>query len=93
MDRLIKRGRSDDQPASQQMPTTGVRGPSVLLVGLSEQTRQGLAAGQPTHLRVPVGTGIIDLVIVGTDTEVLPPDIAAVLESAVLVVQVSDEED
>ena len=88
MDRLIKRGRSQEPAA---IPGS-LRGLAVLLVVLSTEARQGLLAGQPLHLRVPIGEGILDLVIVGDDSEILPPDIAAVLANAAAVVQVSDQE-
>jgi hypothetical protein len=89
MDMLIKRGRSQEPAA---IPASSLRGLAVLLVGLSDEARQGLVAGQPIHLRVPIGEGILDLVIVGDDTEVLPPDVAAVLANAAAVVQVTDQE-
>jgi hypothetical protein len=90
MDMLIKRGRSREP---QGIPESTLRGLAVLLVGLSDEARRGLVAGQPLHLRVPIGEqGILDLVIVGDDTEVLPPDIAAVLANAAAVVQVTDQE-
>jgi hypothetical protein len=89
MDMLIKRGRSREP---QAIPASTLRGLAVLLVGLSDEARRGLVAGQPIHLRVPIGEGILDLVIVGDDTEVLPPDVAAVLANAAAVVQVTDQE-
>jgi hypothetical protein len=90
MDMLIKRGRSREP---QAIPESTLRGLAVLLVGLSDEARRGLVAGQPLHLRVPIGEqGILDLVIVGDDTEGLPPDIAAVLANAGAVVQVTDQE-
>jgi hypothetical protein len=90
MEMVIKRGRSQDPAA---IPASTLRGLAVLLVGLSTEARQGLVAGQPIHLRVPIGgEGILDLVIVGDDTEVLPPDVAAVLANAAAVVQVTDQE-
>jgi hypothetical protein len=89
MDMLIKRGRSQEPAA---IPAASLRGLAVLLVGLSDEARQGLIAGQPIHLRVPIGEGILDLVIVGDDTEVLPPHIAAVFANAAAVVQVTDQE-
>jgi hypothetical protein len=89
MDMLIKRGRSQEPAA---IPASSLRGLAVLLVGLSTEARQGLVAGQPIHLRVPIGEGILDLVIVGDDTELLPRDIAAVLANAAAVVQVTDQE-
>lgn len=90
---LIKRGRTPE-PEVVEAASNG-RGPSVLLVSLAETTRQGLATGEPVHLRVPVGEGIIDLVIVASDTEPdeLPPYIAALFRAATMVVQVSDDDD
>jgi hypothetical protein len=91
MDLVIRRGRRQEPAA---IPASTLRsGLAVLLVGLSDGARQGLVAGQAIHLRVPIGEqGILDLVIVGDDTEVLPPDIATVLANAAAVVQVTDQE-
>lgn len=87
MDTLITRGR---RRASKAPSALG--GLAVLLVSLSDGARQGLVVGQPLHLRVPIGAGMLDLVIVGDDTELLPPDIEAVLANAAVVVQVTDQE-
>jgi hypothetical protein len=89
---LITRGRNREPEA---VPSSALRGGlAVLLVGLSAEARRGLVAGQPVHLRVPIGgEGILDLVIVGDDVEVLPPAIETVLANAAAVVQVSDQEE
>jgi hypothetical protein len=89
MDRLIKRGRSHE-PTS--IPASASTGLAVLVVGLSLEGRQGLVAGRPIRLRVPIGEGILDLVIVGDDIEALPRDIDAVLGNAGAVIQVTDRE-